>query len=117
MNFMKKKKVYASEESVPEETVSKEIDPTLVEKIAKAAKLRLTEKETQRFTQDLQEILKAFSFLSQLDVSGVRPSFQPIQHKEVLRDDVVKPSLTAEQALSFAKQKENGFFIGPKTID
>lgn len=111
MNFMTKKN------SAPEGTVSTEINSQLVEEIAKAAKLRLTEKENQRFTQDLQEILKAFSVLDRLDVKEVRPSFQPIQHKEVLRDDVVKPSLTSEQALSFTKQKENGFFIGPRTID
>lgn len=104
-------------DSTSERIVSQEISSQLVEEIAQAAKLHLTEKENQRFTQDLQEILKAFSVLDRLDVKEVRPSFQPVQHKEVLRDDVVKLSLTSEQALSFTKLKENGFFIGPRTID
>lgn len=93
------------------------ITPELTYNIARLSKLQLTEQETQKFTKDLQEILNAFSILDQIDVQGVEPSFQPIQHKDVLREDAVRPSLTQEQALTFTKQKENGFFIGPRTID
>lgn len=104
--------------SVPETPkIMPEISSTLTSSLAKAAKLHLTEEEIVKFTSDLGEILKAFSTLSQIGVEGVKPSFQPIQHKDVLREDVIMPSLTQEQTLSFTKQHENGFFVGPRTID
>lgn len=93
------------------------ITPTLTAEIARASKLQLTDKEVEKFTHDLQEILNAFSVLDTLDVQGVKPSFKPVQHLDVLREDTVKTSLSQEQALSLTKQKENGFFIGPRTID
>ena len=93
------------------------ITPALTMEIAKASKLQLTDLEVKKFTRDLQEILNAFSVLDTLDVQGVKPSFQPVQHLDVLREDKVRASLSPEQALSLTKQKENGFFIGPRTID
>ncbi|MBI4151951.1 Asp-tRNA(Asn)/Glu-tRNA(Gln) amidotransferase subunit GatC, partial [Candidatus Woesearchaeota archaeon] len=89
----------------------------VTKEIGRASQLQLTESEVIKFTKDLQEILSAFSILDEADLVGVAPSFQPIQHRNVLRDDTIIPSLSQEQTLSFTKQHENGFFIGPKTIE
>ena len=85
--------------------------------IAHAAKLSLTEEEVILFTKDLQEIIKAFTILDTVETSTVKPSFLPIPQKNVLREDFVRQSITQEEALRLTKQHENGFFIGPRTVD
>jgi aspartyl-tRNA(Asn)/glutamyl-tRNA(Gln) amidotransferase subunit C len=93
------------------------IDQELTKKIAKTARLELTAQELETFTKDLKEILKAFSVLDQIDVKNTDSSFRPIEQKNSLREDQPTDSLTQEEALQFTKNKRDGFFIGPKTIE
>lgn len=85
-----------------------------VKRVARIARLNLSEKETEKFSKDLESILGAFKDLDKVPTKGVKPSFQPIETKNVLRKDLVEPSLKQEQALSNTKNKDKGFFKGPK---
>ena len=85
-----------------------------IRKVARIARLKLSDQEVQKFSKDLESILEAFQDLERVPTHGVKPSFQPIETKNVLRKDKVEPSLTQEQALANARNKEKGFFKGPK---
>jgi len=85
-----------------------------VRKVAKIARLHLTEKEIDKFTKDLESMLDAFKDLDAVRTKGVRPSFQPIVTKNILRKDTIESSLTQEQALFNTRNKEKGQFKGPK---
>jgi len=85
-----------------------------VKRVARIARLKLSEEEIHKFSRDLESILDAFKDLERVPTKGVKPSFQPIETKNVLRKDKVERSLTQEQALSNTKNKEKGFFKGPK---
>ena len=85
-----------------------------VRKVARLARLHLTEKEIEKFTKDLESILDSFRDLDSVQTKRVKPSFQPIKTKNVMRKDRIEPSLTQEQALSNTKNKEKGLFKGPK---
>jgi len=85
-----------------------------IRRVAQIARLKLSDQEVHKFSKDLESILEAFHDLENVHTSGVKPSFQPIETKNVLRKDKVEESLTQEQALSNAKNKEKGFFRGPK---
>ena len=85
-----------------------------VRKVAQIARLKLSDQEVRKFSKDLESILDAFKDLERVPTRNVRPSFQPIETKNVLRKDAVERSLTQEQALANAKNKEKGFFKGPK---
>ncbi len=89
---------------------------SVIDKVTSVAKLELTEKEKKKFDKDLKNILKAFSSLDKVDVSKVNPSFQPIEMKNVLREDEIEASLSQKEALSNTKHKEKGFFKGPRVI-
>ena len=91
-----------------------EISPDTVKRVAQVARLRLSDEEVQKFSKDLGSILEAFQDLGKVPTEGVKPSFQPIETKNVLRKDSVEPSLAQEQALSNTKNREKGFFKGPK---
>ena len=93
------------------------IDQELTRRVAKTARLNLTEEEEEKFTKDLRDILKAFSILDQIDVGNTKSSFRPIEQKNNLREDQETECLTQEEVLKFTKNKRDGFFIGPKTIE
>jgi len=67
------------------------IDRGLVERIAKVARLELTEDETDKFTGQLKVILEAFRELDDVDTEGVEPSFHPQELSNVLREDEATP--------------------------
>jgi len=93
-----------------------EINKELIGKIAKNAKLELTEQEKEEFLPQLKEVLEDFSKIEQADTSLTTASFQPLFLKNVDREDKVKESLTQEQALQNTKHKKDGFFRGPKAF-
>jgi aspartyl-tRNA(Asn)/glutamyl-tRNA(Gln) amidotransferase subunit C len=90
------------------------ITPDTVKRVARIARLNLSGKELEKFSKDLESILESFQDLEKVPTKGVEPSFQPIETKNVLRKDVIEHSLTHEQALSNTKNKDKGFFKGPK---
>ncbi len=92
------------------------ISPETVKRVAQVARLNLSDQEIESYSRDLEAILEAFRDLERVDTKGVKPSFQPIETKNVLRKDRIEPSLSHEQALSNAKNKEKGFFKGPRAV-
>ena len=92
------------------------IDKKLLLKVAKNARLNLSEEEVNEFLPQLKEILKSFNKLDSLDVSEEKPSFQPLALKNVFRDDKVEKCLSQKEALSNTKHKKDGYFLGPKAV-
>ncbi len=89
---------------------------SVIDKVAKVARLSLTDAEKKKFEKDMKEILSAFGSLDRAKTDGVKPAFQPLETKNVLREDIVEECLSQEDALSNTAHKENGFFKGPKVI-
>lgn len=88
----------------------------IVVKTAKAARLNLTEKEIEKFSEQLSDVIQAFKTIEKLDVKE-EPSFQPMELRDVMRQDTEEQCLPQEEALANTKNKEKGFFKGPKVID
>ncbi len=92
------------------------VDKELILKVATNARINLKEEEIKEFISQFKEILDSFSKLNEVNTNNVKPSFHPIDIKNVLREDVVKGCLSQEEALSNAKNKKDGYFKGPKVI-
>ncbi len=90
------------------------VDKKLLLKVAANARLNLTDKEIDEFLPQLQEILKAFGKLDEIDVKDEKPSFQPLSLENVARKDIVEKCLSQEEALKNTKNKKDGYFMGPK---
>jgi len=93
-----------------------EVDKKLITHVADVARLKLTEEEIDKFLPQLQEILAAFQKIDEIDTSGIEPSFQPVEIKNVTREDTPSKTLTQEQALKNSTHKEDGYFKGPKAV-
>lgn len=78
--------------------------------VSKLANLPLTDGEKQKFTKQLEETITYVESLETVDTTGVEPTSQVTGLENVTREDVVKPSLTQEDALKNAKSTHNGFF-------
>ena len=92
------------------------ISKETVEQVAKLARLNLSDKEVRKFTKELDDILKAFKTIDKAKVTNVKPSFQPIDIVGRTRKDKEGKSLSQEEALANTKNKEKGFFKGPKVV-
>jgi len=84
--------------------------------IAKLARIKLSEEDEIKFTQQLNNILEYFKKLSELDTKDIEPQTHPIDLVNSFREDVVGKSLSQEEALQNAPFKENGYFKAPKIV-
>ena len=88
-----------------------------VERIAALAHLDLTEDETELFTRQLAQILEYAERLQEVDTDAVTVTWHPGTTVSSLRPDVLRPSLTREDALANAPDATpDGLFRVPKVI-
>lgn len=95
-----------------------EVTKELIAKVAKNARLNLTEEELEKFVPQIKEIiLDSFDKLDEIDAQE-EPSFQPLKISNRMRGDEQKKGLSREEALRNASSKlrENGYFKGPKVL-
>ena len=94
-----------------------EITKQEVENVAKLARLEITQAEKETFAQQLSQILTHVEKLNQYDTSGVEPTATVLGQTNVFREDEVKPSLTVDQALANAPDRQADGFAVPKIIE
>ncbi len=83
-----------------------------VQKIASLARLELDEDEIILYREQLSAILAYAERLEGLNLTNVPPTSSALTLKNVLREDVAKPSLPVEDVLfNAAFQAENQFKI------
>jgi aspartyl-tRNA(Asn)/glutamyl-tRNA(Gln) amidotransferase subunit C len=83
--------------------------------VADLARLALTEDEIERLGDQLNAILEAVGKVSELDLSGVEATSHPLELVNVWAEDEPLPSLSLDEALSNAPQREESFFRVPPT--
>ena len=88
-----------------------------IEKVAKLARLELTEREQAAFATQLSQILTHVETLKQYDTTGVEPTATVLGQVNVFRPDMARPSLSVDRAVSNAPESVDGFFVVPKIIE
>ncbi len=88
-----------------------------VEHVAQLARLALTDDEIEHFTAQLGVILDHSAQVAALDTSEVPPTAHPLPLVNVLRADVVRPSLPRDEVLAMAPATEDGRFRVPRILD
>ena len=86
------------------------LDRSVVEKVAGLARIALTEDEINRFTAQLSVVLDAVDRLRTVDTSAVPPTASVLPVENVMRDDVVRPSLPLEDVFRNAPSREGDHF-------
>ena len=85
--------------------------------VARLARLKLTEAETELFQKQLSDVLKYVDKLREVDVGNVEPAAHAVPMYDVFREDERRDWFTAEEALANAPRKANNLFIVTKVVE
>lgn len=85
-------------------------------KVAKLARLALSDEQLTHYATQLQSILGYVEKIRGVDVAGVEPMAHAVPLHNVLREDVAEPALSVEQVLQNAPAADGPFFKVPKVI-
>ena len=84
--------------------------------VAGLARLELTGEELELFTGQLAAVLDHAGDIEALDLAEVLPTAHPLPLVNVLRDDVVRPSLDRREVLDAAPSVEDRCFRVPPVL-
>lgn len=93
-----------------------EITDDIVKRVATLAKLQFNEDETQILKKDLNRIIQFVDKINEVNTEGIEPLVHMNQEINVLREDVAEKTITQEQALKNAPQKDSDYFKIPKVL-
>lgn len=93
------------------------VDIATVKRVARLARIAVSEEDAERMTGELNTILGFVEQLNEVDVSGVEPmtSVTPMAMKE--RDDVVTDGNKAADIVANAPASADNFFVVPKVVE
>ena len=96
--------------------MSQPISRDEVAHVARLARLRLTDDELDEFTGQLGAVLAHAADVEALDVTGIEPTAHPMPLRNVVRADVVRPSIDRAEVLAAAPAIEAGQFKVPAIL-
>lgn len=93
------------------------IDHKTVDEIAHLARLEFEAGAKDEIAHDMNRMLSFVEKLNELDTKGVEPLIYMTDESNVLREDVVKETITQKEALMNAPKKDSDYFKVAKVID
>lgn len=84
--------------------------------LADLARIDLSDAELDHLAPQLAVILDSIKSISDVAADDIPPTSHPMPLTNVFREDVVRPGLTAEEALAMAPQVEEQRFAVPKIL-
>ncbi|MEK1930968.1 MAG: Asp-tRNA(Asn)/Glu-tRNA(Gln) amidotransferase subunit GatC [Pararhizobium sp.] len=93
------------------------VDLATVKRVARLARIAVSEEDAQRMTGELNGILGFVEQLSEVNVDGVEPmtSVTPMEMKK--RADVVTDGSKADDIVANAPNEDRNFFLVPKVVE
>jgi aspartyl-tRNA(Asn)/glutamyl-tRNA(Gln) amidotransferase subunit C len=88
-----------------------------VEHVAHLARLGLTDEELTRLESQLNHIVEQYAILAELPTDDIPPTAQTIELENILREDVVRPSLSVDAVLANAPAHDGDYIVVPAILD
>ncbi len=85
--------------------------------LARLARIAVTEDELDVFAGQLDVILSAVARVAEVAADDIPPTTHAVPLTNVLRPDVVRPSLPRDKALAAAPSAEDGRFRVPRILE
>lgn len=93
------------------------IDKATVVKVARLARIAVSDDEAEALRGELNTILGFVEQLNEVDVDGIEPMTAVVHVPMKERDDVVTEGRQAEKVLANAPLREGPFFAVPKVVE
>ena len=94
-----------------------QVDAAAVRRIARLARIRVTDEEAKALEQEISGILDWVKQLDEVDTSGVEPMTSVIPMSLKQRPDVVTDGGIADDVVANAPAREGHFFVVPKVVE
>lgn len=93
------------------------IDHATVRRIARLARIRVSDTEVPQLANELSSILSWIEKLGEVDTTGVEPMTSVVEMKMKMREDVVSDGDIADGVLANAPRSEDHFYLVPKVVE
>ena len=93
------------------------VDLATVKRVARLARIAVSEEEANRMTGELNGILGFVEQLSEVNVEGVEPMTSVVSVKMRRRQDVVTDGEIAGDVTANAPVSQDNFYLVPKVVE
>ena len=93
------------------------VDIATVKRVARLARIAVSEEDAERMTGELNAILGFVEQLNEVDVSGVEPMTSVIPMDMKKRQDTVTDGNKAADIVANAPATDENFFLVPKVVE
>jgi aspartyl-tRNA(Asn)/glutamyl-tRNA(Gln) amidotransferase subunit C len=93
------------------------VDRATVRRIARLARIAITDDEARRLEQELSGILDWVAQLNEIDTSAVEPMTRVAAMKIKMRKDEVTDGFCADDILKNAPTVDDHYFVVPKIVE
>ncbi len=88
-----------------------------VRKIARLARLTVSESEASSYSGELSSILEMVDRMNRVDTTGVEPMAHPQNATQRMRPDVVTETDQRERYQKIAPSVERGLYLVPRVVE
>lgn len=93
------------------------VDTATVRRVARLARIKVSDDEAERMTAELNSILGFVEQLDEVDVNGVEPMTSVVQVQMKKRTDVVNDGGDAARVTANAPMSDDNYFMVPKVVE
>lgn len=93
------------------------VDETTVRRIARLARIKITDEEARGLEKELSGILDWVEQLGQVDTADVEPMTRVVAQDLKMREDAVTDGGKADDIVANAPMSEDHFFVVPKVVE
>ncbi len=93
------------------------VDQAAVRRIARLARIAVTDAEVPHFQQEINAILGFAEQLNAVNVDGVEPMTSVIPMRLPMRQDIVTDGGSAARVMGNAPAREDDFYVVPKVVE
>ena len=93
------------------------VDTATVRRIARLARIKVTEDEAKGLEKELSGILDWVKQLDEVDTTGVEPMTRVVAQDMTMRADVVTDGEMADAVTANAPLSEDNFFVVPSVME
>lgn len=94
-----------------------QVDEATVRRIARLARIKVTDAEAKGLENELTQILQWVEQLGEVDTSAVEPMTRVVPSAIKMRDDVIADGEIAATVTANAPMTEDQFFVVPKIVE
>ena len=94
-----------------------EVNCETIKHLAQLSNFSMSDKQAEKLTGDLKNIINYISELDKLDTDGIEPTYQVFEMENVWRDNEILPQdANREQLLALTKEEKDHQIKVPKVL-